>query len=105
MSFSDVKKWLDLVQMILPAILALKGVPSHITSNVVSLVGDAEVALGPGTGGQKLASVLKGVGDSMAAAGATPKHVADVQTAVQEGLATGIQVVNTVHDWHTAQKV
>lgn len=104
MSLAAVLKWVDLSRVILGPILAAKGVDPKIIGGVVNSVGDAEVALGPGTGQQKLAAVIDGLQQTMSASGASSETIAATTAAVTDGISTGIatikdvQAVKAAHD-------
>ena len=100
MSLADVLKWIEFSRSILPLALAAAGVPATRISPIVSAVGSAETALGPGTGAEKLAAVVAGEQAVMQASGASDATIATTTAAVTSGLQTGIAIVNEVHQIH-----
>ena len=103
MNMADVLKWIEFSRQILPLALAATGkVPTERIAPIVAAVGDAETALGPGTGTDKLAAVVAGEQSVMQASGASQATIDTVTAAVTSGLSTGIAVVNAVHQIHQA---
>lgn len=102
MSLTDVLKWIAFAKAILPLALAAKGVGSEKIGSIVQTATDAETALGPGSGTQKLAAVVDGVTASMHASGASADLIATTTAAVTSGLQTGIALVNEVQQIHKA---
>jgi hypothetical protein len=92
-----------LAQTILPGALALKGVsPEHI-QQITHLTGEAEAALGPGSGPEKLQHVVNGIGDALKAKGADDVTIAGVQGVAVEGINAAFSIakdVQAVHDAH-----
>lgn len=93
-------KWLSLVTMFAPTILALFGIKPIVGQLVVDGIQTEEAARGAGTGAEKKAAVLTGVAagltalnDSRAADGKTP--IAD-PAAVTAQLGGAIDLVVTV---------
>jgi hypothetical protein len=100
MNLSAVLKWIGYAKIILPFVFQAKGLDPQLAGHITDLVTDAETALGPGTGEQKAAAVLKGVEDGMTAAGASPAKIGATKDLVQIGLTDGIKAVNDVHELH-----
>ncbi len=88
--------WIALAKTVLPGVLVIAGVPSDKITPIVGAVTEAETALGPGTGQQKLAAVVRGVQQTMAASGADPSTIAATTDAIVTGLNAGIKIVNDV---------
>ncbi len=93
---SSILKWVDLSRVILGPILAAKGVSPTLITGIVTTVGDAETALGPGTGAQKLGAVIDGLQNTMQASGASQETIQATTEAVTDGLTQGIQVIKDV---------
>lgn len=92
-----VLKWIGIAKIILPFVFASKGVDPALIGHITDLVTDAEAALGPGTGADKAAAVLKGVDDAMTAAGVDPAKIGATKDLVTIGLSDGIKAVNDIH--------
>lgn len=90
------------IKAVLPGTLALAGVPIEMVTPIVSLAQDAETALGPGTGPQKLQAVVDGIGQTMTAKGADPTTIAAVQGAAVTGINAGFSIATDVQALHAA---
>jgi len=93
---ANLLKWIALAKTVLPGVLAIAGVPDDKIGSVVGAVTEAETALGPGTGQQKLAAVVRGTQQVMTTAGASPATIAATTDAIVTGLNAGIKIVNDV---------
>ena len=103
MAMADVLKWIDFAKQVLPLALVATGkVPQARIAPIVAAVGDAELALGPGKGMDKLNAVLQGEKDVMTAAGASQATIDSVSAAVAGGLSEGITIANAVNAIHNA---
>lgn len=100
--FSKALPWIELARPIVGAILAAKGVPADVTTKAVDTMGEAEIALGDGTGDQKLQAVLNGVADVMTAKKANTTTITAVQDVVAKGISDGIGIANDIHEMHTS---
>lgn len=89
--------WIAFARVILPITLRAAGVPADIADHATAIAGDAEAALGDGTGPDKLAAVADGVRHAMQAKGASATTVQATVDAVSAGLATGIKLTNDIH--------
>jgi hypothetical protein len=91
------------VKAVLPGTLTLAGVPQEQVSAITHLAGEAEQALGPGTGPEKLQHVINGIADGMKAKGADDVTIAQVQGIAVTGINTAFDIakqVKTLHDAH-----
>lgn len=87
---------------VLPGTLALAGVPQDKIGTIVTLAGDAEGALGPGTGPQKLQYVLDGLQNGMKTAGASDTTIASVSDAATAGIASAFTIAKDVQALHAS---
>lgn len=96
----DLSKWLQIVEQLAP--LALSFTPAApLAPFIVPAIMEAEAASKPGSGADKLAHVRQAVQVGIAAVNAQAGHVEIdptlVDTALTNGVATVVSVVNTVH--------
>lgn len=88
---------------VLPGALVLAGVPAEMVQPIIGLSQEAEAALQPGTGPEKLQHVINGIGNAMQAKGADPVTIATVQGAAVQGINAGFAIakdVKALHDAH-----
>jgi biotin synthase-like enzyme len=100
----NVLKWIGIARLILPTALIAAGVPAEAVHGITNTVVDAETALGPGTGAEKLAAVVKGVTDGMEAKGVSPTTIAATKATLEHGVSSAVQLVNDVHDLKAAHE-
>lgn len=93
----EVLKWVEFAKSILPLGFKAAGVADDQIAPAVALVGESEIALGDGTGTQKLQAVVDGLTNGMKLARASDETIAATVDAVTSGLNTTIKVVNDVH--------
>lgn len=94
--------WLKFAEKLLPTGLISAGVNPEKVHGLTGAIIDAETALGPGTGAEKLAAVVKGVTDGMTVKGVAPATIAATKQTLEHGVSSAVQLVNDVHALHEA---
>jgi len=102
---SKLISWLDVARIVLPPTLVAAGLDAEQAQQITQTVGEAEGALGPGTGTEKLQHVLNGIGTTMKASGASDTTIQAVQDMAASGIATGITITNRLHQLHSVTPV
>lgn len=96
----NMPKWLQVVESVLPLVLAAIGINPMLVPIVTAGIGEAEALFGPGTGDQKKQHVLNLTNDTVAAvntaAGKEVVNPAEVSTTVSSGIDTAVGVANLV---------